>query len=499
MTGITKRFGAVTALDRVDLQVASGTLHAVVGENGAGKTTLMRILYGVFGPDEGTVKLSNDQVRSFKTSRDAIAAGIGMVSQHYGIIPALSCLQNLILGAEGGAILDIRSAETRAQTLATRMGFEFDWHQDASTLSPAGAQKLEILKLLWREAKIMILDEPTAMLSPADSDALFQSMRKLASEGATVILVTHRLPEVMDHCSRVTVLRGGKLIETKDVADTDAKRLAALIIGSSSASAAPPSDAIAPPAEIGAPMLELKDLVVRGVRGEDALKQVNLNVRAGELLGIAGVDGSGQRELFQSILGLVRAKEGQILLGGQDSTKLKAIDRIRLGLRAIPEDRHEEAVIEEWSLEQNSALGLQRLEPLSTKGLVNTSARADWAAKVAAKFNTKHGGLKLPMGSLSGGNQQRFVAGRAIESQPKLILAFQPARGLDIRGTADVYAAIRERCREGAAAIVVSFDLDELIENCDRIVAMNHGRIHQPSANESRDRDAIGRLMVGAV
>ncbi len=500
MVGITKRFGAVVALDHVNLQVAPGTLHAVVGENGAGKTTLMRALYGVYAPDEGTISLSGQPVH-FKTSREAIASGIGMVSQHYGIIPALTCLQNLILGAEGRAVLDIKGAEQRAQELATRMGFEFAWHKEASTLSPAGAQKLEILKLLWREAKIMILDEPTAMLSPADSDALFQSMLKLASEGATVILVTHRLPEVMDYCSRVTVLRGGKLIETKNVSDTTPNELASLIVGSASNAYLVTEDKArdeGPAAELGSSMLEVRNLVVRGDRGQDALKGIGIHVRSGELVGIAGVDGSGQRELFQSILGLIKTKEGQILIDGADSTRNKPIQRIRQGLRVIPEDRHEEAVIEDWSLIENSALGLQREPPLSHNGIIDANERSTWATRVAAKFNTKHGGLNLPMSSLSGGNQQRFVAGRVLESEPKLILAFQPARGLDLKGTADVYAAIRQRCREGAAAVVVSFDLDELIEHSDRIVAMNHGKLYEPEESDSLNREAIGRLMVGA-
>jgi simple sugar transport system ATP-binding protein len=419
-----------------------------------------------------------------------------MVSQHYGIIPALTCLQNLILGAEGGPIVDYKAAETRAQSLAERMGFQFNWREEAANLSPAGAQKLEILKLLWRDARIMILDEPTAMLSPSDSGALFDSLKRLASEGATVILVTHRLPEVMDYCSKVTVLRGGKLIDTKDVKDTTPQELATLIVGASLARAASYEPYVAP--ESMQPALDVQDLVVKGERGDDALKGVSLRVRPGELLGIAGVDGSGQRELFQSILGVAKVREGHISLGGQDATNTKPAERIRKGVRAIPEDRHAEAVIEEWSLEENSALGLQRMAPLAKGSIVDLSARASWAEKVAQRFGTKHGGLKLPMSSLSGGNQQRFVAGRALESEPKLILAFQPARGLDLKGTADVYAAVKERCREGAAAIVVSFDLDELLEHCDRIVAMNQGRIYEPAPAVAKDREAIGRLMVGA-
>lgn len=493
MLGVTKRFGAVTALDRVDLEVASGAIHAVVGENGAGKTTLMRVLYGAIQADEGALEVEGKSAK-FGSSREAIQAGVGMVSQHYGIIPALTCLQNLILGAEGGPILNTSAAAARAESLANRMGFKFDWSRDASTLSPAGAQKLEILKLLWREAKVMILDEPTAMLSPADAGALFESLDKLAADGSTIILVTHRLPEVLDHCNRVTVLRGGKRIDEKAVADTNGPELAQLIVGG-----ALDRPSVHVPSTGGSAALEVSDLSVQGVRGDLALKSVGITVRAGEILGIAGVDGSGQRELFQAIAGLAKPVSGSIKLGGVDIDGLSPAARIERGVRVIAEDRHEEGVVEEWSLDENAALGLQRLSPFANGGMVDGDARHSMAKKIAERFNTKHGGLDLPMASLSGGNQQRFVAARALCLDPKLLLAFQPARGLDLKGTQQVYDGIRAACDHGAAAIVVSFDLDELLEQCDRLVAMNNGKLLEPSKAQEKDRDAIGRLMVGAV
>jgi simple sugar transport system ATP-binding protein len=492
MTGITKRFGNVVALDAIDLTVEDGTIHAVVGENGAGKTTLMRVLYGALQPDSGELYLDGKK-RDFSSSKEAIEAGVGMVSQHYGIIPELTNLQNLILGAEGGALIDVSGVQKRASELAAQMGFDFDWNAEASTLSPAGAQKLEILKLLWRKSEVMILDEPTAMLSPADSDALFDSLRQLVAEGKTVILVTHRLPEVMDHCKRVTVLRGGKKVADREASETSTEELASMIVGGATIQhEAPPSK------EPGEVVLAAENLVVRGHRGDEALKKVSIQVRSGEIVGIAGVDGSGQRELFQAIVGTVRPLSGRLLLENQEATRASTSDRLRRGLRVIPEDRHAEAVIESWSLTDNSAFGLQRTEALSNGPLVDTAARAQWAQRVADKFQTRHGGLGLPMKSLSGGNQQRFVAARALEMDPRLILGFQPARGLDLLGTAEVYRAIRERCDQGAAALVVSFDLDELLEHCDRIVAMNGGRIYEPPASQQKDRDAIGRLMVGA-
>ncbi len=497
LQGITVRFGAVTALDGVDLEVERGTLHAVVGENGAGKTTLMRVLYGAQRPTEGTV-LVEGEARRFHGSKDAIAAGVGMVSQHYAIIPELTALQNLMLGAEGGAAPSRAAARVRAQDLADRMGFAFEWDRPAQELGSAGAQKLEILKLLWREARIMILDEPTAMLSPADGDALFGSLRVLVDAGATVILVTHRLPEVIDHCSRVTVLRAGRRVADMAVADTNARELASLIVGGGDmpegATLGLGVDGLARESvRAGAAVLSVAGLTVRDARGHEALKNASLTVRPGEVVGIAGVDGNGQRELFQAIVGAVRPTEGKVELEGKDVTFAPPAERLRLGLRLIPEDRHQEGVIEGWSLEENSALGLQR--SFAEGGRIDESGRHHWAQRVADRFSTRHGGLGLPMASLSGGNQQRFVAARALEYGPRLLLAFSPTRGLDLKGTADVYDAIRARARDGMAALVVSFDLDELLAHCDRIVVLNHGRLTEPAA---RERDAIGREMVGA-
>jgi general nucleoside transport system ATP-binding protein len=492
MRGIGKSFGAVRALDDVHLGVERGTIHAVVGENGAGKTTLMRVLYGAIRADEGEFFVGGSP-RSYHNSAEAIADGIGMVSQHYSIIPDITCLQNLMLGAENAWLINKTASAQRAQSLAESMGFSFDWGAPASTLSPAGAQKLEILKLLWRNSKIMILDEPTAMLSPADSDMLYASLHKLAAEGATVIVVTHRLPEVMQHCRRVTVLRGGKLITEKEVAGTTSGELAELIVGHSLAELQPRK-----PKPDATPLLSVRDLVVTGSRGEEALKGISFSANAGEILGIAGVDGSGQRELFGALTGDLRPKSGEIVLAGENLTSHGTRARLQSGVRLIPEDRHEEGVVETWSLEENAALGLQRQRPFSRGALVDGQGRVGAADEMAKRFNTRHGGLHMPIASLSGGNQQRFVAARALYLSPKLILAFQPARGLDIDATRNVYDAIRAECEKGAAAVVVSFDLDEILENCDRVAVMNHGRMAFPPSGQDHDRAEIGRLMVGA-
>lgn len=492
MRGITKRFGAVTALENVDLNVAPGTIHALVGENGAGKTTLMKILYGAHAPTEGSYELEG-QPKLFKNSAEAIRSGIGMVSQHYSIIPDLTCLENLMLGAEPGWAIDLRQAKEKAEALARQMGFSFDWDREASTLSPAAAQKLEILKLLWRESRIMILDEPTAMLSPQDSDALYASLKSLVAQGATVIVVTHRLPEVLDHCQDVTVLRGGKLIGAKPVAETDSAELAEMIVGHAVTLPSPRNlDVSQRPV-----LLEIQNLTVLGARGDEAVKSASFQIREGEIVGVAGVDGSGQRELYQALYGTLRPAQGEVFLLGS-AIPSSVHQRLAAGIQWIPEDRHQEAVIEEWSLIENSALTRQRVEPFARGGWVASDAKADAATAISGRFKTKHGSIQHAMSSLSGGNQQRFVNGRALFANPKLILAFQPARGLDIDATRAFYAALAEQTAAGAAALVVSFDLDELLTYCDRIIVMNGGQVSEPAPAEARDRNAIGKLMVGA-
>jgi len=415
-----------------------------------------------------------------------------MVSQHYGIIPELNCLQNLILGAEGSAVVNLAEAAKRADALAKKMGFQFDWDRDAAELSPAGAQKLEILKLLWRNSRIMILDEPTAMLSPADGEALFGSLRQLVNEGNTVILVTHRLPEVFGHCENVTVLRAGKKVAECAVSETSPAQLAEWIVGKRLEPVAPHH------ANLGSDAVRVSNLAVKGDRGNDALKNASFAIREGEVVGIAGVDGSGQRELFRALVGTVKPASGSIRLGESEVSSESPADRIQAGLRLIPEDRHEEGVIEEWSLEENAALGLQRLAPFARGGAIDSRGRAEEAEKIAQRFQTKFGDLKDPVASLSGGNQQRFVSARALENQPKVILAFQPARGLDLAATQNVYEGIRAECDRGAAALVVSYDLDELLEHCDRIVVLNRGEMFFPPEGQERDPDVIGRLMVAA-
>jgi len=491
---ISKSFDSRCALDKVTTTIESGTLHAIVGENGAGKTTLMRILYGALQPDAGYIELFGKSV-ALRSSVDAIRHEIGMVSQHYGIVPGLNCLENLMLGAEPSQWIDIQVARKRANILTDKMGFKFNWESDAEDLSPSNAQKLEILKLLWKNAKILILDEPTAMLSPSDSDALFASLKVLVNDGATAIIVTHRISEVLSHCDAVTVLRGGKLISESKVRDQTGPELAAEIVGKTISF--PIREHVADPGKESFELLKVTDLHVQEERGNAAIKGIDFTLNKGEILGIAGVDGSGQRELIQVLLGIRSKEEGQIIFDGADLSSTSPSERMRVGLRLIAEDRLQESMIAPWSLECNAALGHQMEPDLQTHGWINHEHRLSLANRVATRFGTKFSSLEQEITSLSGGNQQRFVAARALEYSPKLILAFQPARGLDIGSTQDVYNAIRSACSAGCSAIIVSFDLDELLENCDRIGSMFSGKLSFPPVGHEMERDVIGRQMVG--
>jgi ABC-type uncharacterized transport system ATPase subunit len=486
MSGITQIFGSFHALEDVTMSVPRNQIHAVIGENGAGKTTLMKVLKGEYKATSGAVEFFDEGGNACP------APAIGMVSQHYGIIPELTNLQNLILGAEPSYILDSHSARERATTLAAQMGMEFDWDDMSHRLSPARAQKLEILKLLWRDSEIMILDEPTAMLSPADSDSLFANLKELAASGRTILVVTHRLGEVMEHCASLTVLRGGKKIADRQTSETNPAELAELIVGRTVDAApervhVPDSKAVA---------LEVKNLTVLGYRGEEAVKGANFSIRQGEIVGLAGVDGNGQRELFHAIMGVVTPRAGEVRWNGADITSLSVANRLELGFRLIAEDRLHEAVIEDWSLTDNVLLGSQRVPELRNGSRIQFEEVASLADKVLKRFSTKYRTVESKMKSLSGGNQQRVVAARALAIQPNLILAFQPTRGLDIAGTSDVYAAIQAECDKGACALVVSFDLDELIERCDRVMAINRGTLHVLPEELRRDRQEIGQRMV---
>lgn len=486
--GISKSFDGVAALRDVHLTVNKGTLHAIVGENGAGKTTLMRVLYGALAPDKGTFEVLG-RAAHFRSPNDAIQAGVGMVSQHYAIIPELTCLENLILGTEPSAILRKADLKARAEALAQQMGYAINWDAKAHTLGPAGSQRLEILRLLWRKAELMILDEPTAMLSIQESEALYQSLLSLVAQGRTVIVVTHRIADVLQYAASVTVLRGGVFIHEGPTAELDARGLAAMIVGRSVEVNSPE------PCQIKADVaLEVTDLTVAHNRVEK-VKNASIKLNSGEIVAIAGVDESGQRELIQAILGTMKPVRGSLRWYGESLDNVPTGKRLAKGMTLIAEDRHHEAVVESWSLVENCRIGLQR-GPMWRDFLAGKSESI--AERVAKRFDTKFGGIHDPLGSLSGGNQQRFVAGRALEGPPRLVLAFQPARGLDILATQRIYQELHAVAKAGAAVLVVIFDLDELLEYFSEVVVMFDGHLSEKLRPDERTREHIGQLMVGA-
>jgi len=566
MRGITKRFGALVACDAVDLAVAAGTLHAIMGENGAGKTTLMRLLYGYYAPDAGEIHLRGKRVQ-FRTPADAIAHHIGMVSQHYSIIPELSALDNLILGAEPtrfGGWLDRRTAQAKAEQLADALQFQPDWNRPAAELSVAARQKLEILKLLWRDAEILILDEPTAMLSPRDVDALFETLMRLKAQGRTILLVTHKLNEAMRYADFVTVLRGGRKVADAPIAEVDAPTLTRWIVGDDGASFetpslrfplqagetdAAPTDGTAPerfsaqsgeaftpmrfpsrsgdtsaherfpsqsrdtsaherfPSRSGGNLKEggmesclvIRDLCVASERGGWGVQGLNLTVQAGEIVGIAGVDGSGQLELMEALAGLRPIARGEILLLGQPMHRWSTARRIQAGVRYLFDDRFRRMMAPQWSVLENAILGAQRDSELQTLGWLKPRAIRQRAEQLIERFQVKVPALRAPILQLSGGNQQRLVIARALYGSPRLLIAYAPTRGLDIRGAQATYAAIRDACQHGMGALVIAFDLDELMEHCDRIAVLFKGTIVAAFAREAFSREAIGAAMVGAV
>ena len=492
MTAISKSFKETQALKDVSLKVEQGTIHAVVGENGAGKTTLMKVLFGSIQPDSGEIQLFHEKMK-VHSQAEAINSGIGMVSQHYNIIPDLTCIQNLILGSEPDWRLHSSRVRQKATQLARSMKFEFDWDQAASTLGPAGMQKLEILKLLWRNSRIMILDEPTAMLSPSDSDALFASLKQLTSEGATILLVTHRIPEVMRFCDKVTVLRSGHRVAESAVKDTSPQKLSEEIIGHG----LPQQPQLGP--QIHADVsVNVDALTATGSKGQIVLKHLSFSIRRGEIIGIAGVDGNGQKELFQTLLGTNKPGSGSVdFFGDCDFLNKSTSQRIASGVRFIPEDRQIEGLIDDWSVSDNAILGLHRIAFDMPKTANRTSKLSDLAIKIADRFGTKRQSMSSRVGDLSGGNQQRLVLGRALARNPKLILGFQPTRGLDIDATQAVYSAFRSEATNGASVLIVSFDLDELLVYCDRILVMRDGKLFEPPIGHERDRLTLGQLMVG--
>ncbi len=496
LEGITKRFPGVVANDDVSLRVEVGEIHAIAGENGAGKSTLMKILYGMLQPDEGRMFVNGQEVR-FRSPTDAIAVGIGMVHQHFMLADNFTVLENVILGAEPvelGGRVDFDAARKHIEEVAMAYGLEVDPDEMVETLEVGERQRVEIIKVLFRGAKILILDEPTAVLVPQEVEELFRNLRELKAEGHTIIFIDHKLDEVLEIADTITVLRGGRNVATVKPQDVTARDLAELMVGSELPT---PETRESTVQDVVA--LELRDVFVEGSATDVALHDINISVRKGEIVGIAGVEGNGQGELVDAILGMRPVTSGSIWLDSSEVTDWP-VRRIReAGVGYIPEDRHRRGLLLASPLWENATLGRQHQEPFARNGwwLQPDVARAH-TAKVVERFDVRTPSVEVPAHALSGGNQQKLIVGRELSSPISVLIAAHPTRGIDVGAQAAVWEELRNARHDGMAVILISADLEELIGLSDTLHVILRGRLVarlDPATVTPRD---LGSYMTGA-
>ncbi len=492
---IVKRFPGVVANDGVDLTVRTGTIHAIVGENGAGKSTLMKTLYGAHRPDEGTIRV-NGKERTFKSPKDAIADGIGMVFQHFMLADNFTVWENIVLGQEPGSRLrlDGRGAAQRLRELGEQYGLEVDPDALVSDLGVGEKQRCEILKVLYRGASILILDEPTAVLVPQEVDELFGSLRELTKTGSTVIFISHKLDEVLKHADAITVIRAGRTVaEIDDPSTVSARDLAELMVGSEL-----PTPETRERTVTDTRALEIRDLTVRDGDGDRLLlDHITFTVHKGEIVGIAGVEGNGQAELIEALIGL-EPSTGTILLEGLDISHLSTQQRRARGVGYIPEDRQKDGLALPFSLWENAALGHQRVAPYAKGAWIDKAGARKRTAEIVEEFDVRTPGIEVPAFTLSGGNQQKLVVGREMTSEPSVLLASHPTRGVDVGAQAVIWEILRNARAAGLATLLISADLEELIGLSDRLLVMLRGRIVAEVDPASVTPADLGSYMTGA-
>ncbi|MEQ1872806.1 MAG: ABC transporter ATP-binding protein [Ilumatobacteraceae bacterium] len=492
LSGIDKNFPGVIANHDVDLRVKSGTIHAVVGENGAGKSTLMKTLYGMHQPDAGTIKV-NGVTQHFRSPSEAIAAGIGMVHQHFMLADNFTVLENIILGAEpaNGPRIDFETARTQVHKLAESVGTKIDLDVPVSELGVGKRQRVEILKVLFRGAKILILDEPTAVLVPQEVDELFLTLRHLVDDGATIIFISHKLKEVLAVSDEITVMRDGTTVATVLPSQTDRRKLAELMVGSELPSPEGRDSEIR--ADIS---LQVEHLTVTSPGQRDLVHDASITVHSGEIVGIAGVEGNGQFELCSAILGITPST-GKVLITGHDVTGHNTHDRRRAGLSYIPFDRHREGLMLTAPLWENTMLGREHMPQFNRGPLIDgRSARRD-AERVIERFDVLTPSETVPAFALSGGNQQKLLVGRELSSEPKVLVAAHPTRGVDIGAQAAIWDEIRHARDAGLAVLLISADLEELIGLSDTILVMFDGEITAKLDPAKVTPEILGTHMTG--
>jgi simple sugar transport system ATP-binding protein len=492
LSGITKRFPGVVANDGVDFDLAHAEVHALLGENGAGKSTLMNILYGLYHPDEGQIRLNGKRVL-MRSPHDAIDNGIGMVHQHFMLIPVMTVAENIVLGTEPtqGPFLNLKEAEERVERLSDHYGLAVRPDARVESISVGMQQRTEILKALFRGAHILILDEPTAVLTPQEAEELFTILRSLKGDGVSIIFITHKLNEVLEIADRVTVLRRGKTVETIPREGATEEGLARLMVGREVLLRVEK-----PPAKPGAPALVVEDLNVLDERGLPAVRGVSLNVASGEIVGIAGVDGNGQSELVDAISGLRKIESGTVRIGETETTNAGSRESLDAGAGHIPEDRHRRGLVLDFTLAENLALHDYRQPPDSRWGWLYPKRLVAKARSLLSEFDVRGGGPQTPAASLSGGNQQKVVIAREVSRDPRVLVAAQPTRGLDVGAIEFVHRRLVEERDEGRAILLVSFELEEILSLSDRILVMYEGQVvgeYRPDVTE----EELGMAMTG--
>src|SRR4051812_14317904 len=493
MRGITKAFPGIVANDNVDFDVRKGEVHALLGENGAGKSTLMNILYGLYRPDSGEIRLNGNAV-TFGSAKDAIAVGIGMVHQHFMLIPVMTVAENIVLGIEPTRekiVMDERGAEARVREISQQYGLAVEPTALVSSITVGQQQRVEILKALYRGAEILILDEPTAVLTPQEAGELFSIVKSLQADGKSIIFISHKLNEVLEIGDRTTVLRRGKRIETVPCAGATQESLARAMVGREVLLRVDK-----PPATPGEPLLELDDLHVFDDRGIEKVRGVSLTVRAGEIVGIAGVDGNGQSELIDAITGLRRAHSGAIRVAGENMRGTSARGMLDAGVGHIPEDRQRRGLVLEFSIAENIALHDYAEPPESRHGWLFPKRLVERAKRLIVEFDVRGGGAQTRAGGLSGGNQQKVVAAREIARDPKVLIAAQPTRGLDVGAIEYLHRRLVEERNEGRAILLISLELEEVLSLSDRILVMYEGEIVGEHGTDV-DEQEIGLEMLG--
>jgi general nucleoside transport system ATP-binding protein len=495
LKNITKTFGSVVANNDVSIKVEPGTIHAIVGENGAGKSTVMRIAYGFYKADSGEIFVDGKQV-NINSPHDAIALGIGMVHQHFMLVDTMTVAENIILGAEtgGAANLDLEKANRDILALSNELRLGVNPRALIEDLSVGAQQRVELLKALYRNAKLLILDEPTAVLTPQEVEEFFNILRRMRDQGKTIVIITHKLEEVLAISDNVTVMRDGKVVGDVKTSETNTKDLARMIVGRDVLLRVEKTDA-AP----GESVLNVQNLSATNAHGE-ALNGVSLNIRAGEIVGVAGVEGNGQTELIEAIAGLVPPANmsGNIELFGNDITAASARKRKELGIAHIPEDRHKRGLLLDFDLTENSMLGVHYRPPVSAStGLLNNSAIEKRVKEIIKNFDVRPPQPDLPARSLSGGNQQKLIIGREFELNPKLLLVSQPTRGVDIGAIEFIHRKLIALRDAGAAVLLVSAELEEVTALADRLLVIHKGKIVGEVDPKTTSMEEIGLMMTG--